>query len=60
MSLSVKLLWVSGPVCIRGGIEDTLFDGGSDIITDPSMLISFSGGMVVLSVAGGRGVTRGC
>ena len=42
MSLSVMLFWVGGPVCIGGGIEDTLFGGGSGIITDPSMLIYFS------------------
>ena len=41
MSLSVMLFWVRGPVCSGGGIEDTLFGGGSGIITDPSMLFSF-------------------
>ena len=37
------LTWVGGPVCIGGGIEDILFGGGSGIIIDASMFISFSG-----------------
>ena len=38
-----SLVWEGSPVCIRGGIEDILFGGGSGIITAASMLISFSG-----------------
>ena len=42
MSLSIMLFWEVALSVLEVGLS-TLFGGGSGIITDPSILISFSG-----------------